>query len=1207
MADDILTQVASLDYSTDHPHPYDAMLPSHYQTSGAVPSYYATNYYGYETSNDGHHLGTPVTGGTPPRGSITTNPSSTEPYTSSPHSHHHAPHLASHHHHHHSTPQRQPHHTSAYYDAYGIPTATAATGPNGYAAVPGIPVGASTGTTGGASAGPAPPPADLASSVLASVVQGVPWKPIFQRLPGTWLLLLLPFSVLGPVYLPVLYAFYYLLLHVLFVLNNLRTAYAIRVAYTQAKLHSTTDWLQKYMDDTNTVSGSDTRHDMPYDHVIHVIILPNYKEDMDTLCETLDVLASHNRAVSQYKICLAMEEGESGCQQKAHELIKLYANSFFDITYTVHPLGRPGEIRGKSSNVAWAVSQMALRGSSEYQQSLQNHLNGLHHLPHGVRPGAHSHEIVTVMDADTCFAEDYFTAITYHYASATPEERRIMMFAPSTVFDRNANSVPIFVRTTDMLWSVGVMSNLYPSSPVKIPCSAYSVSMDLCLSVGFWDAGPEAIGEDMHMYLKCFFSTDGKVIVKSVYSPASSCNIEGHSTTGWVGFFSGISARYTQATRHLWGSLDTGYSLRRALSSLLAPEPAINSRRDDPAAKGANANAGFDLSKLFALFHRLLEAHVVMGHFFVLLIVSAFLLPIDTAISYDLASWIWEFVSEDPVHPYVEMAVNLCGWLRVFVLLPNILMIYYYEKYHRWVGFERWALQEQDRLDEIRSKMMHHAPTWASGGMVNGAGGGAGVVPGGLYGYGGSGPSTPSSAFPEAYPADGITGAAASRLTEPLHPQHAMSSHNTDRRIGEAAASMAGVRISDRHRHLRVQHLGRRPQLAAAREFPRCLLDWLVIPVSGFLFYVVPQFHAQLSHLFTDSLEYKVAAKPQLVRPPVHPLLLDPTAQKQPPSYSQAASATAAVPPAVVPSPMGQAPPPPHHSHLQPHAHHAAHHHHHHHHNVPHSVSAFGATAPVASVGSRTYLGYHPPPSPSLGHGVLAPPSPVPASAVRIPGRSSSSGSNNNGSASSSSAAGVAGGSTSTGTGAGRASSSGGSSLGRSPPSYEAAASASAFFDDMHHHHDFSYGAGAATTDFHSASASTTASSSSSASTAVSPIPSAAAIGTPSVTAARSPGPLTIRTRASTANAGPQSAGPVLAAGGGAYTQSGPAGYGAGGVPHYGGEGGAVSAGGVGMTRGGGRGGSAAGSAAGLLSPPSKLTSAAAALFGGSGASPKRD
>jgi hypothetical protein len=69
------------------------------------------------------------------------------------------------------------------------------------------------------------------------------------------------------------------------------------------------------------------------------------------------------------------------------------------------------------------------------------------------------------------------------------------------------------VRLVDFGWSIGSMSNLLPSSPAKLPLSTYSISMDLCISVDFWDTGSEAIGEDMHMFLKCFFATSGRIIV----------------------------------------------------------------------------------------------------------------------------------------------------------------------------------------------------------------------------------------------------------------------------------------------------------------------------------------------------------------------------------------------------------------------------------------------------------------------------------------------------------------------------------------------------------------------------------------------------------------------------------------------------------------------------------------------------------------------
>jgi len=57
------------------------------------------------------------------------------------------------------------------------------------------------------------------------------------------------------------------------------------------------------------------------------------------------------------------------------------------------------------------------------------------------------------------------------------------------------------------------ISGIYPNSTIKIPTSAYSISMALATKVGFWDAGPQAIGEDMHMFIKALFDTKGHVCI----------------------------------------------------------------------------------------------------------------------------------------------------------------------------------------------------------------------------------------------------------------------------------------------------------------------------------------------------------------------------------------------------------------------------------------------------------------------------------------------------------------------------------------------------------------------------------------------------------------------------------------------------------------------------------------------------------------------
>ena len=68
---------------------------------------------------------------------------------------------------------------------------------------------------------------------------------------------------------------------------------------------------------------------------------------METLCETLDVLASHEMSLTQYTVCLAMEESEKNSEIKAQTLVRLYQDHFKEIIYSIHPINLPGEVKVK--------------------------------------------------------------------------------------------------------------------------------------------------------------------------------------------------------------------------------------------------------------------------------------------------------------------------------------------------------------------------------------------------------------------------------------------------------------------------------------------------------------------------------------------------------------------------------------------------------------------------------------------------------------------------------------------------------------------------------------------------------------------------------------------------------------------------------------------------------------------------------------------
>jgi hypothetical protein len=316
----------------------------------------------------------------------------------------------------------------------------------------------------------------------------------------------------------------------------------------------------------------------------------------------------------------------------------------------------------------------------------------------------------------------------------------------------------MFVRSTDLAWSIANLSHNYPGSTIKIPSSAYSLSMNLAISVNFWDVGPESVGEDMHMYLKCFFATKGNVIVKSIYSPVSCCNVEGKG-----GYFSFFKARYNQSKRHLWGSLDTGYVFRRSLISLFAPE-ADNDLVKKPTTlimeKGHNESSSIPLGKLFILWIRMFESHILFGQFLIFLIFNSLIISngVSSGTGSSFQEYWWDRFSTTEISPFLLLCMKLSSYFQLVAILPQLVTIGFYELYHEFAGFTRWKLYD----------------------------------------------------------------------------------------------------------------LGKRPTLESPRQIPWSILDFVFSGPAGLFLFALPSYEAQISQLFTDSLDYEVAAKPLVLKARKH-------------------------------------------------------------------------------------------------------------------------------------------------------------------------------------------------------------------------------------------------------------------------------------------------------------------------------------------------
>lgn len=191
---------------------------------------------------------------------------------------------------------------------------------------------------------------------------------------------------------------------------------------------------------------------------------------------------------------------------------------------------------------------------------------------------------------------------------------------------------------------------MYPGTWISIPTSVYSLPLSLAEKVGGWDSDPTAIGEDMHMLLKCYFETDGNVISRVIYVPASQCNVSSDGSRGWRRILDTSVARYRQALRHMWGALDSGFAARRTLGYLRFHQ-----------------RCGFLRLRHFALLELLWEAHFLPCHLTIIMLFSVI-----------YTGW----VPVEQMHPTLAWSFSTTNLLRTLSFLAMNGNLVLYEWWH---------------------------------------------------------------------------------------------------------------------------------------------------------------------------------------------------------------------------------------------------------------------------------------------------------------------------------------------------------------------------------------------------------------------------------------------------------------------------------------------------------------------------------------------
>lgn len=334
-----------------------------------------------------------------------------------------------------------------------------------------------------------------------------------EILPGfvSWSLILFPFW--GSLIVPYVVAYFILFYDVYWFYKSFSLVIYSALATNKIQIAEKTDWLKKAKEEKN------------YKKLTHVLIIPNYKESVAKLRETLEAVVKQTLPTKKIFVVLAMEEREKDGKEKAEELIRKYKNKFGAIFATYHP-DIEGEIKGKSSNENYAARVA-------YQRLVETKIIDL------------DFATVSSVDADSIFDRQYFAYLGYKFLS---DNKRYNKFWQSAgVYYNNFWKIPAPIRVIAFfgsLWRMGVLIQ----GDRLVTHSTYSLSFKMLKEVDYWDA--DVIPEDYRIFYKAFYLHKGNLWVEPIFLKTSMDSPLSHN------YWKSLKSKYEQEQRWSWGVSD---------------------------------------------------------------------------------------------------------------------------------------------------------------------------------------------------------------------------------------------------------------------------------------------------------------------------------------------------------------------------------------------------------------------------------------------------------------------------------------------------------------------------------------------------------------------------------------------------------------------------------------------------------------------------
>ena len=277
-----------------------------------------------------------------------------------------------------------------------------------------------------------------------------------------------------------------------------------------------------------------------YERMHHLVLVPTYRESDEILSETLECLARQTAPAERIAVVLAFEERDAQAPARAARLTERFASRFGTWLVTLHP-DLPGEVKGKSSNLAWAARRV------------QDELIAAGRLDQ-------RNLLVTVCDADSRMDRQYLAALAHDVLSHP--DGRLHIYQPAILFYANYSRLALPLRAVSSVFSLYSLARLAAAHRL-VPQSTYSLSWWAARRVGFWDV--DVVPEDSHMFFKVWLHLGKRVRARAIHLPVYADAAEG------MNLWRSAASTYQQIRRWAWGVSDVPYLTLRTLQAQHIP------------------------------------------------------------------------------------------------------------------------------------------------------------------------------------------------------------------------------------------------------------------------------------------------------------------------------------------------------------------------------------------------------------------------------------------------------------------------------------------------------------------------------------------------------------------------------------------------------------------------------------------------------------